>query len=56
MLFIHGGNFQYQGADSLLIDGQYFANYSDVIIVTIQYRLGWILFISLDYIIFELQL
>jgi carboxylesterase type B len=40
MLFIHGGNFQYQGADSLLIDGRYFANYSDTIIVTIQYRLG----------------
>jgi carboxylesterase type B len=40
MLFIHGGNFQYQGADSPLIDGRLYANYTDTIIVTVQYRLG----------------
>ena len=40
MLFIHGGNFQYTGANSLVHDGRYFANTSDVIIVSIQYRLG----------------
>jgi carboxylesterase type B len=40
MLFIHGGNFQYQGANSLISDGRYFANFSDAIIVTIQYRIG----------------
>jgi carboxylesterase type B len=40
MLYIHGGNFEFQGANSPLFDGQYFSNFSDVIIVTIQYRLG----------------
>lgn len=40
MLFIHGGNFQYQGANSPLIDGRFFASYADVVVVTIQYRLG----------------
>ena len=40
MLFIHGGNFQYTGASSLVHDGRYFANNSDVIVVTISYRLG----------------
>ena len=40
MLFIHGGNFQYTGASSLVHDGRYFANNSDVIVVTINYRLG----------------
>ena len=40
MLFIHGGNFQYTGANSRVHDGRYFSNKSDVIIVTIQYRLG----------------
>ena len=40
MLFIHGGNFQYTGANSPVHDGRYFSNNSDVLIVTIQYRLG----------------
>lgn len=49
MLFIHGGNFQFQGANSLLFDGRYMTNLSDCIIVTIQYRLGNFLKISLAY-------
>lgn len=40
MLFIHGGNFQYQGASSLLFDGRSFSNLSDCVFVTIQYRIG----------------
>ena len=40
MLFIHGGNFQYQGASSMLFDGRTFSNLSDCIFVTIQYRIG----------------
>lgn len=40
LLFIHGGNFQFQGANSPLVDGRYLANYADIIVVTIQYRLG----------------
>ena len=40
MLFIHGGNFQYTDAGSEVHDGRYFANNSDVIVVTINYRLG----------------
>ena len=40
MLFIHGGSFQFEGIESRFNDGRYFANNSDVIVVTIQYRLG----------------
>jgi carboxylesterase type B len=40
MLFIHGGNFQYQGANSPLFDGQFMSNSSDTLVVIIQYRLG----------------
>ena len=40
MLFIHGGNFQYLGANSVRLNGTFLASQGDVIVVTIQYRLG----------------
>ena len=40
MVFIHGGNFQFQGANSALLDGRYITQYGDIILVTIEYRLG----------------
>ena len=40
MLFIHGGNFQFQGANSVLFNGTFLAAQGDVIVVTIQYRIG----------------
>lgn len=40
MLFIHGGNFQFQGANSILLNGSFLASQGDVIVVTIQYRIG----------------
>lgn len=40
MLFIHGGNFQFQGANSKQFNGTFFASFGDVIVVTIEYRIG----------------
>ena len=40
MLFIHGGNFQVLGGNSPLFNSTFFAAYGDVIVVTINYRLG----------------
>jgi para-nitrobenzyl esterase len=40
MLFIHGGNFQVFGGNSPLFNSTFFAAYGDVVIVTINYRLG----------------
>ncbi|CAF0941962.1 unnamed protein product [Brachionus calyciflorus] len=40
MLFIHGGNYQYQGANSILFDGRRYSNFTDTILVNIQYRIG----------------
>lgn len=40
MVFIHGGNFQHYGASSPLFNSTFFASIGDVIVVTINYRLG----------------
>lgn len=40
MLFIHGGNFQGMGGNSPLFNSTFFAAYGDVVVVTINYRLG----------------
>ena len=40
MVYIHGGNFQWMSGSSPLFDGRYFARQEDVVIVTINYRLG----------------
>ena len=40
MLFIHGGNFQYFGANAPIFNSTFFASIGDVIVVTINYRLG----------------
>lgn len=40
MIFMHGGNFQWFGASSILFDGRFLANQGDVVVVTINYRLG----------------
>lgn len=37
---MHGGNFQWFGASSILFDGRFLANQGDVVVVTINYRLG----------------
>jgi para-nitrobenzyl esterase len=40
MVFIHGGNFQHYGASSPMFNSTFFAGIGDVIVVTINYRLG----------------
>ncbi|XP_072032904.1 crystal protein-like [Amphiura filiformis] len=40
MLWLHGGNFQSGGAGGILYDARFIANMSEVVVVTINYRLG----------------
>lgn len=47
MLFLHGGNFVNSCGSSMLYDGQYWVNTTNVILVTINYRMGaYIVFFS----------
>ena len=49
MLFIHGGNFQYLGASSPVFNSTFFASIGDVIVVTIDYRLGLLYYEKYNY-------
>ncbi len=40
LIFIHGGNYQYEGSNSVVIDGRRITRYGDVITITIDYRIG----------------
>ncbi|KAK6983276.1 neuroligin-4 Y-linked, partial [Biomphalaria glabrata] len=40
MVYIHGGNFFYMSGSSLLFDGSALAQTGDVVVVTMNYRLG----------------
>ena len=40
LIFIHGGNFQFQGANEEYLNSALFSSLGDVIVVTINYRLG----------------
>ncbi|XP_072042437.1 cAMP-regulated D2 protein-like [Amphiura filiformis] len=40
MVWLHGGNFQSGGAGVILYDARYIANISQVVVVSINYRLG----------------
>ncbi|CAH1245319.1 BCHE [Branchiostoma lanceolatum] len=46
MLWIHGGQFIRGSGDVILYDGQYYANQTGVVVVTINYRLGALGFLS----------
>eukprot|EP01059_Diplonema_ambulator_P005612 TRINITY_DN15389_c0_g1_i1.p1 TRINITY_DN15389_c0_g1~~TRINITY_DN15389_c0_g1_i1.p1 ORF type:complete len:555 (+),score=196.86 TRINITY_DN15389_c0_g1_i1:41-1705(+) len=46
MFFIHGGNFFQGYGGGVLYDGSYYANSSNVIVVSINYRLGALGFLS----------
>ena len=41
LLFIHGGNFQFLGSSAPIFNSTFFASIGDVIVVTINYRLGF---------------
>ena len=41
MFFMHGGNFQYYGGNAALFNSTFYAAIGDVIVVTINYRLGY---------------
>lgn len=40
MIFIHGGNFQYENASESVFESERLVNTTNVIVVLIQYRLG----------------
>ena len=40
MVWIHGGSFIYGSGSSTMYDGKSFAEQGDVVVVTINYRLG----------------
>ena len=40
LIFIHGGNYVYGGTNTTVNSGTRWSNYSDIIIITISYRLG----------------
>lgn len=40
MVYLHGGNFVHMSSSSLLFDGEYFAHIGQVILITLDYRLG----------------
>ncbi len=48
LLWIHGGAFVFGSGQSLWYDGTSFASQSDVVVVTINYRLGALGFLSLE--------
>ncbi|MDQ0191502.1 carboxylesterase/lipase family protein [Alicyclobacillus cycloheptanicus] len=48
MVWIHGGSFHYGSGSSRLYDGRFFAEHGDVVVVTINYRLGVFGFLYLD--------
>lgn len=40
MVYLHGGNFVHMSSSSLIFDGQYLAAIGEVIVITLDYRLG----------------
>jgi para-nitrobenzyl esterase len=48
MVFLHGGHYDQGGAGMLLYDGTILANTSNVVVVTMNYRLGILGFLALD--------
>lgn len=40
MVYLHGGNFVHMSVSSMLFNGQYFVKLGQVILVTLDYRLG----------------
>ena len=49
MVYIHGGTFTDYSADIPLFDGSNLANFGDVIVVTLNYRLGKIEEMNLNF-------
>ena len=47
MVFFHGGEFEEGGIGVLLYNGSHLASQQDVVIVTVQYRLGVLGFLAL---------
>lgn len=40
MVFLHGGGFEFSSGGAELYDGENFVNVGEVVLVTINYRLG----------------